>query len=228
MNGSAKNGQARHVVLKVTDTGIGMDAEVMARVFEPFFTTKALGRGTGLGLAVVKGIVEKCGGKIEVASQVGKGAAICIYLPAHLEAAERAAIKSKSAAFAGTETILLVEDEKAIRHLASIYLKSNGYTILEADDGRDALRIADEHSGSIDMLLTDVVMPNLGGVDLAKVLRTRFAELKVLFMTGYSDDEIFERGLNGPGFHLLQKPYAPASLVRKVRDVLDWGEPSAQ
>jgi PAS domain S-box-containing protein len=215
--------QEKFAQLKVADTGIGMTPEVAARIFEPFFTTKGLGKGTGLGLAVVHGIVEQSHGRIEVESKPGVGTTFLIHLPVlgeSLPAVEQRDIVSPPL---GTETILLVEDDDSVRKLAVISLLSQGYRVVPAIDGQDALRIVEEHPDQIDLLLTDVVMPNIDGLDLAKILRAKLPSLKILFMSGYSGEAITQRNLTHEDMFLLQKPYTPTSLVRKVREVLDAG-----
>jgi two-component system cell cycle sensor histidine kinase/response regulator CckA len=215
------NAQEKFVLLSVADTGIGMTPEIAARIFEPFFTTKGLGKGTGLGLAVVHGIVEQSGGRIEVASNPGAGTRFLIYLPVHSESLPAAEQRDVASPPLGTETILLVEDDDTVRKLAVISLLSQGYRVVPASDGQDALRIVEEYPNQIDMLLTDVVMPNIDGLDLANILRARLPSLKILFMSGYSGEAIIQRNVTDEDMFLLQKPYTPTMLVRKVREVLD-------
>jgi PAS domain S-box-containing protein len=209
------------VLLTVADTGIGIPPETVGRIFEPFFTTKGLGKGTGLGLAVVHGIVEQSGGRIEVATQPGVGTTFQIFLPSAGESLSTVEHRESTASSNGTETILLVEDDNTVRELAVFSLVSQGYRIVTANDGLDALRTVEDYPNRIDMLLTDVVMPNLDGIDLANIVRVRYPDIKILFMSGYSGESFSERsGLREDTF-LLQKPYTPTSLVRKVREVLD-------
>ena len=212
-----------HVMLAITDTGCGMTREVMARIFEPFYTTKDIGKGTGLGLAMVLGIVEQSEGCIHVYSEPGHGTTFKIYLPvvhSHLPAT---ADPRSGAGVEGTETILLVEDEEGVRHLAAMSLRKHGYRVLEAVDGEEALNLALTQAETIDLLLTDVVMPNLGGPGLAQQVRTRFPRVRVLFMSGYTDDAVVRHGLLEASMSFIQKPYTPLALAQKVRHVLDEG-----
>ncbi len=211
-----------YVMLAVRDTGTGMDAPTLARVFEPFFTTKAPGKGTGLGLAVVHGVVTQSGGRIDVSSKVGRGTTFRIYLPA----AKQRAPGGKSAPGLqsmprGRETVLLAEDEDAVRALARHVLTSCGYTVLEAEDGREAVRVAEGHRGRIDLLVSDVVMPHLGGRQLAERLAAVQPGLKVLFLSGYAEDALLRHGVQEAEYAFLQKPFTPTGLAQKVREVLD-------
>jgi two-component system cell cycle sensor histidine kinase/response regulator CckA len=208
------------VLLAVTDTGIGMDADTRARMFEPFFTTKGPGKGTGLGLAVVHGIVTQSDGQIEVESEPDRGATFRIYLPRVAGAVSIGGSASPVDLPKGTETLLLVEDEPAVRALDRRVLTNCGYTVLEAKDGRDALRVADAHTGPIHLLVSDVVMPHLGGRHLAEKLLSLRPGLKVLFVSGYTDDAVVRHGV-GSEFAFLPKPFTPAGLARKVREVLE-------
>ena len=210
------------VQLIVADSGMGMTTETMMRAFEPFYTTKERGRGTGLGLATVYGIVKQSGGTITVDSTPGHGTTFAVYLPVSADAAPGAAIvaERRVGSTAG-ETILLVEDEDSVRRLSRRVLESQGYTVLEAINGADALRIASDYAGVIDLLLSDVVMPELGGRLLAERLTAARPDTEVLFMSGYTDDEILRRGLLERGQRLIQKPFTASSLAHEVRALLD-------
>jgi two-component system cell cycle sensor histidine kinase/response regulator CckA len=213
----------RYVLIRVRDTGAGMDAETRRHLFEPFFTTRDKGKGTGLGLATVYGIVKQSGGFIWVDSEPGRGATFRIYFPRVDEAAppaEPAAAGAEPAA-AGTETILLVEDEDAVRAVARESLRRRGYRVLEATNGETALEIAAGFEGHIGLLLTDVVMPGLSGRALADRLAPTRPGTRVLFMSGYTDDAIVQHGVLEPGLSFLQKPFTPDVLAQKVREVLD-------
>jgi PAS domain S-box-containing protein len=210
-----------YVRLTVTDTGTGMSDAVKANIFEPFFTTKAPGRGTGLGLAVVQGAVKQNGGHIGVTSTPGAGATFTILFPAVEHAPPLSALLKRPAR--GTETILLVEDEEAVRAIARIGLEGEGYTVLSAASGPEALTAAARHGRPIDLLVTDVVMPQMGGRQLAEALRARQSGLRVLYMSGYTDDMILRHGLAEATDEFLQKPFTPVALARKVREILDVG-----
>jgi CheY-like chemotaxis protein len=216
----------RHIRLSVSDTGCGMTDEVKARIFEPFFTTKGVGKGTGLGLATVYGIVKQAGGHITVDSRVGVGSTFTILLPAVPLAAVPAEGGEVRVAPRGSDTILLAEDEEGVRRLARMVLQMQGYAVLEAGTGADALSAAGAHPGPIHLLLTDVVMPDLGGRDLAEAVRARRAGVKVLYMSGYTDDAVVRHGVSEASDAFLQKPFTPLGLARKVRAVLDEPFPS--
>ena len=212
-----------YVMLSVTDTGVGMNADTLAHIFEPFYTTKESGRGTGLGLSTVYGIVNQSGGHISVFSEVGKGTTFKVYLPRvqdHVHALENIQFV-EPAGSEGKETILLVEDEPVVRELARIVLSEQGYSVIEAQDSENAVRLAAVHGAKIDLLLTDVVMPGMSGRDLAKQLTARLPNLRVLFMSGYTYNVIAENGTLEEGLSFLQKPFTPKALAQRVRETLD-------
>jgi CheY-like chemotaxis protein len=210
-----------HVMVAVSDTGCGMDREVVARVFEPFFTTKEKGKGTGLGMATVFGIVQQSGGCIHVYSEPGHGTMFKIYLPAVAGPILSAGDTATRLGIRGTETVLLVEDDERIRELALSTLERFGYTMLTAANGKEALRVAADHRGAIDLLLTDVVIPTVSGPELAKRIQVLFPEVRVLFMSGYTDDAVIRLGLLQGTVSFIQKPFGQVDLARKVREVLD-------
>ncbi len=218
--GSSKNFGVKpgsYVMLAVSDTGIGMDPETRSRLFEPFFTTKDPGKGSGLGLATVYGIVRQCEGQITVYSQPGCGTIFEIYLP---RAHEPVSLPVKTASPKGSETILLVDDEEGVRKLVSAVLKTNGYDVLEANNGGAALAAYEKNGHKIDMVLTDVVMPQMNGFELGRELTTRTPGLKILYMSGYRDNPV--AGASGEvAKAFLHKPFTPDALLAKVREVLD-------
>ncbi|MBI1966852.1 MAG: PAS domain S-box protein [Gemmatimonadetes bacterium] len=212
----------RHVLLAVTDTGVGMDRETQTRIFEPFFTTKERGKGTGLGLASVYGIVKQSGGWIWVYSEPGRGSTFKIYLPRVEEPPERAVSRiAVEEPAGGTETVLLVEDESAVRGLAREALEQFGYQVLEAADGAQAVLLARDYPDRIHLLLTDVVMPGMPGSELAERLARARPDIRILFTSGYADTAVSRRGVLALDVAFLQKPYTPEVLARKVREVLD-------
>jgi PAS domain S-box-containing protein len=216
----------KYVMLAVTDTGVGMDDDVKARIFEPFFTTKAPGKGTGLGLATVFGIAKQNEGNIWVYSEPGLGTTIKIYLPrAEAGQAEEPVQPAPARATRGTETLLVVEDEADVRLLTQQVLETQGYRVLVARDGAEALRISDEHDGPVHLLLTDLVMPGVSGIDLAQQLRSRRSEIHVLYMSGYADRPRVRQIVAEPGASFLPKPFTGIDLAEKVRDVLENREP---
>src|SRR5438105_2315854 len=211
------------VMLAVSDTGIGMSEETQAHMFEPFFTTKEKGKGTGLGLATVYGIIKQSGGFIWVYSEVGHGTTFKLYLPRVEELAERAAAPApaRTRPARGTETVLVVEDEAPVRNVARQVLERHGYSVLEAPSAEAALDIATRYSGTIHLLLTDVVMPGLNGRELASRLADLRPDARVIFMSGYTDDAVTRHGVLEPGSAYVQKPFTPDAIARKVREVLD-------
>jgi two-component system cell cycle sensor histidine kinase/response regulator CckA len=210
-----------HVTLVVKDTGVGMDEATMAHIFEPFFTTKEKGKGTGLGLSTVFGIVQQSGGTIWVQSEIGKGTAFRIFLPRVDAALETFESYGAPTTLRGTETILLVEDEDQVRNVAREILRGHGYHVIEARHPGEALLISEERLETIHLLLSDVVMPHMSGPQLAKRLAPTRPAMKVLCMSGYSDDSIFRHGVESAEMGYLQKPITPETLTRKVREVLD-------
>ena len=210
-----------YVCLAVSDTGTGMDAETQTHIFEPFFTTKEQGKGTGLGLSTVYGVVKQSGGFIWVYSEVGKGTSFKIYLPRVHEAAENPGKALPAGEVPrGTETILLSEDEQDVRDVAREFLESGGYTVIEARDGREALRIASEHPGKIDLLMTDMVMPGMTGTELAGRLQQANSDLRVIYMSGYSEHAAAETTNGDSKVRLLTKPFSRVAVLRAVREVL--------
>jgi CheY-like chemotaxis protein len=208
-------------VLTVTDSGTGMTAQVQSRLFEPFFTTKDVGKGTGLGLATVHGIVTRTGGSVGVYSEVGKGSSFKVYFPAAAGADTAAEPPAPSSATrAGAETILVVEDAEGLRELTKRLLERHGYTVLTAADAVEALSIFDA-APAIDVLLTDVVMPGTSGPELTRQLIERQAGLKVIYMSGYTEDAITHHGVLNPGIDFIHKPFTSETLGRKIGEVLD-------
>ncbi len=211
-----------HVMIAVSDTGVGMDRETRSRIFEPFFTTKKDGKGTGLGLSTVYGIVKQSMGSIWVYSEPGKGTTFKIYLPkveGNAEFPDK--VKSYPNAHRGAETILLVEDEEMIRELARSALAEMGYTVLQAGNGAEAIHVVESHKSPIHLLVTDVVMPAMGGQELAERVKSLDPKTRVIYMSGYTDSTIAHHGVLAEGIDFLQKPFTPGDLARKVREVLD-------
>ena len=211
-----------YVMLAVSDTGSGLDEASRARIFEPFFTTKELGQGTGLGLSTVHGIIKQSGGHITVYSEVGQGATFKVYLPRLRQPVQAEAAAPASCTLdRGTETILLVEDEDMVRQVARRILEMHGYTVLEAASGPDALLVSQKTQGPIHLMLTDVVMPGMSGGETAERLQAQRPELKVLFMSGHTENSIVHHGVLDPGVAFIQKPFRSDLLVHKVRQMLD-------
>ncbi len=213
----------RYVVLQVRDTGLGMDEETRKRVFEPFFTTKAAGKGTGLGLSTAYGIVKQSGGYIAVESAEGTGAAFSVYLPRVFESADPVPSASQlvKADSAHERTILLVEDEAAVREAARRMLRKHGFTVIEAKNGQDALALWEGHADEVDVVLTDVVMPTMGGAQLARTLRERRPELRVVFMSGYTHGTLELQSMDAAATRFLPKPFTADQLVGALRELLD-------
>ena len=210
-----------YVMLAISDTGMGMDPETTAHLFEPFFTTKAPGKGTGLGLATAYGIVKQSGGAISVYSEPGHGTTVRIYLPsAEAKAAVEVSGQTAGTALRGNETILVLEDEARVRKLICEVLTGRGYHVLEAVRGDQAVRTAADYEGRIHLLLTDVVMPEMSGPHALDQIRVTHPYIKVLFMSGYTDEAMVHHGVLGSGVPFLQKPFLPDTLARKVREVL--------
>jgi signal transduction histidine kinase len=211
-----------YVMLAVSDTGTGMEEGIRLHIFEPFFTTKEKGRGTGLGLATVYGIVRQAGGHIWLYSEPGEGTTFKIYLPRTLEAVEEpAAHKEQTDQQDGTESVLLVEDDPSVRALVGQTLRKRGYTVLEADNGEEALRLVRESATKIDLLITDVLMPGITGKELSDQLQIEYPSMKVLFVSGYTENTIVHHGVLDPGVAFLSKPFTSPMLTQRVREVLD-------
>jgi two-component system, cell cycle sensor histidine kinase and response regulator CckA len=209
------------VMLTVSDTGQGMDGETLEHIFEPFFTTKELGKGTGMGLATVYGIVTQSGGNISVSSALGKGTTFQVYLRAETGLAETRVEEPVDEPVGGTETILVVEDEPNLREITRIFLEGYGYRVLEAVDVEEALKIAKTFADRIHLTLTDVIMPGLSGRQLAEQILIARPGIKVVYMTGYTDDMVVQHKVLEPGVVLLQKPFDKIQLGRKIRLALD-------
>jgi two-component system cell cycle sensor histidine kinase/response regulator CckA len=212
-----------YVMLAVSDTGHGMDEETQKHIFEPFFTTKEVGKGTGLGLSMVYGVVKQSGGNIWVYSELGHGTTFKIYLPRAEEKAEQEQAPELPVMPKGTETVLLVEDEEMVRRLLRDILEGEGYTVMAAVSGDEALRVCGRHEGPLHLLITDVVMPGMSGSELVERLTEKRPDMKVLYMSGYTDDAIVHHGVLNADTNFLQKPFTPGAVLRKVREVLDTG-----
>ena len=213
-----------YVEVRVWDSGHGMDAATRARIFEPFFTTKATGKGTGLGLSMVYGFVTQLGGHIDVTSTLGAGTLFRLLLPKSAAPAPAVpAAPVHAVPPRGTETILLVEDEEAVRKVARLVLESRGYCVLEAANGVEGLDVARRHAGEIDLLLSDLVMPRMNGQQLAERLAVESPDIRVLLMSGYPDRVVPSGAATDPRFEFLSKPFQPSTLARRVRECLDRG-----
>ncbi len=215
-------------MLMVSDTGHGMDKETQSHIFEPFFTTKEQGKGTGLGLSTVYGIVSQSGGAIEVESESGRGTTFKILLPRVDEpVAVQATARALDERAPAIETILLVEDEDVVRNLVSQVLSTSGYRVLEAANGKDALQICELHSEPIHLMVTDVVMPHMGGRELAEQMAKIRPATKVLYVSGHTEDSIVHHGVSDQEMNFLQKPFTPLALIAKVRQVLEPDKPAS-
>jgi hypothetical protein len=216
-----------YVVMAVSDNGIGMDESVLARIFEPFYTTKPKGRGTGLGLPTAYGILKQSGGQLTAYSEPGVGSTFRAYLPVVRPGEEAPAPEPRagSGELRGHETILLVEDDEGVRRLASEILTANGYNVVTAEDGPMALRLAADLGTRVDLVLTDVVMPRMGGREVAEAVRQAFGVDRVVFMSGYTENAIVSHGVLERGLYFLPKPFTPTSLLEKVREALDAESP---
>jgi CheY-like chemotaxis protein len=202
--------------------GVGMDKETLSRIFGPFYTTKEKGKGTGLGLSTVYGIIKQSGGHILATSEPGVGSRFKIYLPQIEEAIEPTpASRTPTLSLQGSETVLLVEDEAALRNLTTRILKNYGYAVLSAEHGGEALKICEQQEGRIDLLLTDVIMPKMNGRDLAERIKSLRPDIKVLYISGYTEDNIAHHGILDMGINFLNKPFTPIGLAQKIRDTLD-------
>jgi CheY-like chemotaxis protein len=207
-------------MLAVSDTGVGMNEETRGHIFEPFFTTKGVGKGTGLGLSTIHGIVEQSGGYIEAVSEVGRGTTFKIYMPKVVDAQADSGEPEAVAAIGGQETVLVVEDQAVVRRYAAAALRTFGYQVIEAENADEALLVCERESERIDLVLTDVVMPGLSGRELADRLKQRRPGIKVMFMSGYTDDAIVHRGALEEEAQFIQKPFGPDQLAIKVREML--------
>jgi signal transduction histidine kinase len=211
----------RYVMFAVSDTGVGMDADTLSHIFEPFYTTKPKDSGTGLGLSTCYGIVKQNNGDIQVSSEPGKGTTITVYLPAEETEQISPELHQKEEILRGTETVLLVEDDPGIRKLILRILGKAGYEVREASNGNEALALVQENRDSFHLLITDIVMPLMGGRELANRVSQLFPEIKILFMSGYTDDIIVQHDILDGGIMFIHKPFTPGDFLRKVRDTLD-------
>jgi len=212
-------------LLSVSDGGNGMSEEIERHIFEPFYTTKETGKGTGLGLATVYGIVKQSGGNIEIYSEEAVGTTFKIYLPRVVGQAELEGVEeNEKEIMPATETILLVEDEDIVRALAKQILEDYGYTVIEARNSLEAITVCEAEDCKFDLLMTDVVMPQMGGRELADSLKEKLPELKILFTSGYTDDAVVRHGVIEVGTNFIQKPFTPDALGKKVRELLSASE----
>jgi CheY-like chemotaxis protein len=212
----------QYVMLRVVDSGNGIDAATLAHVFEPFFTTKPMGKGTGLGLATVYGIVKQSGGSIQVESEVGRGTEFRVHFPAaHGSTSKRLDAAAGENVARGTETVLIAEDEPDLRELTRIFLEGYGYKVLTAASAEQAIQTADAFAERIHLLLTDVIMPGMSGRQLAESILRKRPQTMIMYMTGYTDDMVVQHKVLEPGVQLLQKPFTKFDLARKVRSTLD-------
>ncbi|MCK4620340.1 MAG: response regulator, partial [Desulfobacterales bacterium] len=217
-----KETPGHYVMLAVSDTGSGIDKETREHIFEPFFSTKEVGKGTGLGLSTVYGIVKQSNGFVWVYSEPGKGTTFKVYLPKVKGDAEPEEKEQTSVAeLGGSETVLIVEDDYGLRKFAQEVLLRHGYRVLDAENGEDALKVGKEHDGQIDLMITDVVMPKMGGKEAAERLQPLYPQMKVIYMSGYTDNAIVRHGVLEPGLNFFEKPFTPEGLARKVREALD-------
>jgi two-component system cell cycle sensor histidine kinase/response regulator CckA len=210
----------RYVMLAISDTGVGMSHDVLSHLFEPFFTTKGAGEGTGLGLATVYGIVKQSGGHVWADSDVGHGTRFDVHLPRIDQPLEAVIVQPPHTSLRGTETVLLVEDEPAVRMLARRVLEAQGYRVLEAADGVEAVQLAKQQQGPIDLLLTDVIMPHMSGPEVSSAVTAVIPGIRTLYMSGYTANAIAPLGMSDSTVPLVEKPFTPASLASKVREVL--------
>jgi len=211
-----------YVMMAISDSGTGMDEETLSKVFDPFFTTKEIGKGTGLGLSTIYGIVKQSNGNIWVYSEPGKGTTFKIYLPrVEKEIEETEAVEAAAESLTGSEAILVVEDNEMVRDLVQTIFQRHGYSVLTAQDGEEAIKVSKEHDGPIHLMVTDVVMPNMSGKELAERLNALRPDMKVLYMSGYTDNAIVHHGVLAQEMLFIQKPFTPESLARKVREVID-------
>ncbi len=210
-----------YVMIRITDTGMGMAKEICDQIFDPFFTTKAPGKGTGLGLSTVYGIIRQSRGWIQVNSEIGKGTVFEIYLPAIEETGVSKLRPAVADSARGSETILVVEDEESVRGLAVLVLTRLGYQVIQAENGREALDLIRENADRIQLVMTDVVMPQMGGPELAEQIIEQYPKINVVFISGYTDQENISRKIMGKEIDFIQKPFSTQRLAGKIREILD-------